>query len=161
MSKRKRNLLIWLGLPIAIQAGTYVLLSSFLLPLTALSYTPEKTHLMPGARFSWVWLQVDQCQLTFPQKAILRCLLRARYSKVYTSEADIPESSFYRHDGKRGGYKDGFAYCFSTVSRGPFWVRVEHSDLEGDLAASSGQHEYVWVLFFWVKLRNVGPQIVW
>jgi hypothetical protein len=106
-------------------------------------------------------LNTAQCQkLTDRQKDDLLALLRDRYSTVYVSESDLPDNAQVRDSaGRWMGFNGGFSFEFSIVSQGPFWVRVSRSDLEGNLAASFGEHVYVWILGTWVRLHD-GPQAV-
>jgi len=161
MTNRKQVILLCLSAIVVLQVGTYLLFASFTIPDIALRLTPEHTHFVKGTTFSWVWLQADRCEnLTDRQKVRLRSLVRYRYHTVYDTESDIPKNLiFHDPEGKWAGYDDGFSYRFSVLFRGPFWVKVSHGDHEGNLAASFGEHVYVWVLCMWVKLYD-GPMAV-
>ena len=161
ITKQKRILLIALGVLIVWQVGTYLLFASSSITRIAPHLTPEHTHFVRGTTFSWVWLKTDQCQnLTATQLTDLRSLFTRRYDRVYGDEADIPERRISRDpSGNWLKYEDGFAFNFGVVSRGPFWVRVSHADKVGNMAASLGEHVYVWVLGFWVWVYD-GPQYV-
>jgi hypothetical protein len=161
MSKRKKVVLALLGALAVLQTGTHLLFAHSAVPAIAPRLTPEHTHFAEGTTFSWVYLRVADCEnLSERQKAGLLSRLGRRYDKVYEAEADISEHLIHRDaKGEWTGYEGGFSYRFSVVSSGPFWVKVKHGDLVGDVAASSGEHVYVWVLGVWVKLYD-GPMAV-
>ncbi len=153
--------LICVAFLVILQLLSYLGFSSVRIPSIALHLTPERTHFDKGASFSWVWLKTADCQnLTDDQKGILTRLLRRRYRHVYLSENELPkDAQILDPAGRWIGYKDGFSFAFSVVSHGPFWVRVAHLDHEGNLAASSAEHVYVWILGIWLKVHD-GPMTV-
>ena len=121
----------------------------------ALNWTPER-HFVPGTVFTWVWLERDLCRnLSESEVARLRASLERRYRTVYEGREAVPDSLLYLYEnGSVAGLKHGFALGLSVVSRRLFMVKVRHHDFEGNLAASSGDHVYVWILGRWWKLRD-------
>lgn len=162
LTRRKKIGLACVGILVLLfQLGSYLLFSSAGIPSIALRLTPDRTHFENGASFSWVLLRIDHCEnLNEKQKASLLSLFRDRYSILYESEASLPENAQVRDSAGRWlGFNDGFSFEFSIVSRGPFWVRVSHTDTEGNEGGSFGEHVYVWVLGIWLKVCD-GPQAV-
>ena len=68
---------------------------------------------------------------------------------------DLPETAFHRGpNGEVLGFNRGFSYGFSIASKGLFWVWVSHGDYEGNLAAFSGEHLYIWLFGTWIKVHD-------
>ena len=143
---------------VLIQLITYFAFASRRIPALALRYTPEHTHFAPGARFSWMLLNLEASTgLTGAQRAKMLSLFKEQYGRVYTDRACVPQSLLFTNSSMQfAGYKDGFSFSFRVLASGPLWVRVSHSDYEAPLAASSGQHILVWIMGFWVPVYN-GP----
>jgi len=141
---------------LALQVLSYFLLAPTGISAIALRLTPEHTHFVEGTSFSWALLNLDGCEnLTDGQKRALLSGFQRRYQNVYTNDSQLPENAQHRDaSGRRIGFKEGFSFSLSIVSRGPFWVRVRHQDWEGNQAASGGETVFVWILGVWVKASS-------
>jgi hypothetical protein len=137
-----------LGATVALIAFLQAKPDCSLLADEVLKNTPEYTHFAPGTVFSWcLFRSPKEDPLPELTQAVL-ARLRKKYV-VYLSDAEIPAEEKLFHDGRLGGYRNGFSFEVHLERLGPRLVKIHYADWEGLLAASRHHQVYKWTGRAW------------
>jgi hypothetical protein len=129
------------------------------LKLQIVKNTPEYTHFEPGAKFDWVFLQVDSLSV---QKELYDTIVqefKKRYT-VYLAKENIPIEHINKSEnGYLMGYNNGFRFSYRCEFLNRNKLRIHYDDYEGCLAASG-----FWIIYKWNgkkwKIVKKGPMWV-
>lgn len=104
--------------------------------------TPEHTHLIEGATFSWVCLVFKgNFSLSLMGKIIEH--FRDHYT-VYTNAKDIPSEKIRTSNGKWIGYKDGFLFVLDMKYIDINTIEIEYTTYVGNMGSSGRRLRYFW-----------------
>ncbi len=105
-----------------------------------LMQTPENIHFTKGAKFDWVYFERERCTgFTAAELDAVEAGFRAKYTRVYLREVDIP-----REHVSDERYHGGFKIQYRLQRAGPRRITLESSDWEGMRASASGSRTYEW-----------------
>jgi hypothetical protein len=149
-----RGLLIPLANLILLLGGCTRPLPSLTMALAAeiARHTPEYVHFEPGARFAWVWVQLDAKAADSDLTKAVLSILRQRYV-VYLSEEEIPAGKV-RRDDHHPSYIDGFKFEFKVTHLNSSTVEIVYQDYEGPLASALQTIVYEWSGTDWVAKKR-------
>ena len=140
------------------QIVTYAVAAEARAPRTIAGLLPPVSR-CPDVLVSGNWLE----GLTPPQRRAAEDLLKARFTKIYLDELDIPPSA--RVYDSNGGdvvwlveLKGVCDFAWFIDSSGPFWFKAVYSTDMGLQYRGGARITYIWLVFKWVE---VNAEIGW
>src|SRR5437867_3847002 len=141
------------GILLAAQFGTYWLMVGRRVIWTVDRFLPQNTHFSHGTQFAFACISDTTANaLPHAEKEALKAHLRHWFPTVYDNKETIPaDAKEERTNTKTGekillGLKGGCLLAMQVEKRGFMWFRAGYADWEGNLAASSNQAAFVWIL---------------
>ena len=161
MSTKKSYFLRLFLLLILVQFGSFLLFAKKRQPGDFEQYFPQNRHFERGTTFQFIALRTNLWEtLNLEQKKELEHLAQKYKYKFFRNIDEVPpEMVFMDRITKSRIPKDGFIFGFRETHSGLFWRIVEFSDYEAPLAASSTPSVYIWLLFTWIKIGELGTQV--